>query len=86
MTIIPPASHTTSDDASPERHRDSYPDDDGEEGPAAGGQVDVGVQEVLVQVRVGQQGQFGQNGRHLQVHVIRLQDADGRWVKPNNQR
>lgn len=54
--------------------RDAHPDNDGEEGPAAGGQVDVRIQEVLVQVRVGQQREFGQNSRHLQVHVIRLQD------------
>lgn len=30
----------------------SYPDDDGEQRPAAGGQVDVGIQQVLVQVGV----------------------------------
>lgn len=32
-----------------------YPDNDGEERPAARGQVDVRIQEVLVQVGVGQQ-------------------------------
>lgn len=60
---------------------DSYPDNDGEERPAAGGQVDVRIQEVLVQVRVGQQRQLGQNSRHLQVHVIRLQDREGHQLQ-----
>lgn len=32
--------------------QDSYPDDDREERPAARGQVDIGVQKVLVQVGV----------------------------------
>lgn len=52
----------------------SYPDDDGEQGPAAGGQADVGVQQELVQVGVWEQRQLGQHGGHLQVNVVGLQE------------
>lgn len=60
--------------------QDSYPDNHGKERPVARRQVDVGIQEVLIQVGVGQQRQFGENSRHLQVNVIRLQDREGHQV------
>ena len=58
-----------------------YPYDDGEEGAAAGGQVDVGVQQVLVHVGVGQQTQFGEHRGHLQVHLVGLRRGEGSEVK-----
>lgn len=49
-----------------------YPDEDGEERAAAGGQVEVGVQQVLVEVGVGEGGQVGQHRGHLQVQAVGL--------------
>lgn len=56
---------------------DSYPDDDREQRPAARGQVDVRVQQVLVQVGVWQQRQLGQHSGHLQVDIVGLEDREG---------
>lgn len=39
----------------------NYPDEDREQVPAARGQVDVGVQEVLVDKGVGEEGEPGQD-------------------------
>lgn len=60
---------------------DTYPDNDGEQRPAARGQVDVRIQQVLVQVGVRQQRQFGQNSRHLKVNVIRLQNREAHLLE-----
>lgn len=52
--------------------RSTHPDQDGEQRAAAGGQVDERVQQVLVQQRVAEGAQTGQDGRQLQVHLVRL--------------
>lgn len=41
------------DALNPQHEVPNHPDDDGEEGPAAGAQVDVGIQQVLMNVWVG---------------------------------
>lgn len=38
-----------------------YPDEHREQAPAAGGQVDVGIQEVLMDKGVGEEGEPGQD-------------------------
>lgn len=58
-----------------------YPDDDREQRPASRGQVDIGVQQVFIQVRVWQQRQFGQHSSHLQVDIIGLEDREERRLK-----
>lgn len=50
----------------------NYPDEDGEERAAARGQVEVGIQQVLVEVGVGEGSQVGQHRGHLQVQAVGL--------------
>lgn len=56
----------------------THPDNDGEERSAGGGQVNVRVQQVLMQVWMGQQGQLRQHRRHLEVHIVRLEEREER--------
>lgn len=60
-----------------------YPDDDREQRPTPGGQVDIRVQQVFVQVRMRQQRQLGEHGGHLQVHVVGLEGREGTALKIN---
>lgn len=54
-----------------------YPDQHREEAAAARGQIDIGVQQVLVDVGVGEEGKPGQERGHLQVQAVRLKGTHG---------
>lgn len=69
---IPP--HTARAPCSPSR---PYPDQHREEAATARGQIDIGVQQVLVDVGVGEEGKPGQERGHLQVQAVRLKGTHG---------
>lgn len=62
----------------------AHPDEDGEEGSGGLRQVNVRVEQVLVQQRVAEGRQSGENSRQLQVQLVRLQTQHyqhlHRWV------